>query len=205
MELARLPHSKCWLEWRRFLLVMPGWREIVSKLTSGRWESRTYADAVMTFSSSLACHQVEAAPSGVCVPGGHHCTSLSDLLLQVYCSMGYCPQFGSLLDQMTVKETLMMYGRLRGVREQDLEKVVNSHINSLVLEEHVDKVVGKLRWAAKCTCCQRLCLFLPVHQDPVWLFFWDSSIFCTNCFSIPCFTFISAVATSASWALPLPW
>lgn len=60
--------------------------------------------------------------------------------------MGYCPQFDALIDQMSVKETLTMYARIRGVTEDDIVKVVDLHIKKLVLEEHVDKLTAKLRY-----------------------------------------------------------
>ena len=59
--------------------------------------------------------------------------------------MGYCPQFDALIDQMTVKETLMLYGRLRGIQELYLPQVVSSLISSLLLDDHVDKRSGNLR------------------------------------------------------------
>lgn len=59
--------------------------------------------------------------------------------------MGYCPQFDALIDQMTVKETLVMYGRLRGVRESFLPEVVEQLISSLLLEPYTDKQAGDLR------------------------------------------------------------
>ena len=60
--------------------------------------------------------------------------------------MGYCPQFDALMDQLTVRETLLMYARLRGVKEHNLHRVVEQHIKKLVLEEHVNKLAANLRW-----------------------------------------------------------
>ncbi|XP_050413869.2 phospholipid-transporting ATPase ABCA3 [Patella vulgata] len=54
-------------------------------------------------------------------------------------NMGYCPQFDALIDQMTGRETLYMYGRLRGVPEDHLKGVVNSLIDILMLRKHADK------------------------------------------------------------------
>lgn len=60
--------------------------------------------------------------------------------------MGYCPQFDAVIDQMTVKETLRMYGRLRGVKEEHLPDIVDGLITSLLLGSHADKQAGNLRY-----------------------------------------------------------
>ena len=64
---------------------------------------------------------------------------------QVQRRLGYCPQFDALIDQMTVKETLRMYARLRGVRESDIFPLIDALIQQLLLTEHADKQAGTLR------------------------------------------------------------
>ena len=59
--------------------------------------------------------------------------------------MGYCPQFDALIDQMTGRETLTMYARLRGVPEANIKDVVNSLVDILMLEPHADKLTGNYR------------------------------------------------------------
>ena len=60
--------------------------------------------------------------------------------------MGYCPQFDALIDQMTVRETLKMYGRLRGINETDLTQAVENMIQSLLLEAYASIMAGNLRF-----------------------------------------------------------
>jgi ATP-binding cassette subfamily A (ABC1) protein 3 len=65
--------------------------------------------------------------------------------LQVRQKLGYCPQFDALIEQMTVTETLRMYGRLRGIDEKSLPNVVTTLIKNLLLTEHAEKQAGTLR------------------------------------------------------------
>ncbi|XP_055881820.1 phospholipid-transporting ATPase ABCA3-like [Biomphalaria glabrata] len=60
----------------------------------------------------------------------------------VQANMGYCPQFDALIDQMTGRETLFMYARLRGVPEKYIPTVVNTLIDILMLRPHADKLAG---------------------------------------------------------------
>ncbi|KAH9488682.1 ATP-binding cassette sub- A member 3 [Bulinus truncatus] len=60
----------------------------------------------------------------------------------VQANMGYCPQFDALIDQMTGRETLFMYARLRGVPEKHISTVVNTLIDILMLRPHADKLAG---------------------------------------------------------------
>ena len=65
--------------------------------------------------------------------------------LQVQQQLGYCPQFDALIEQMTVRETLRMYARLRGVKEEDIFPLVDALIQNLFLEQYKDKQAGTLR------------------------------------------------------------
>ena len=65
--------------------------------------------------------------------------------LQVQANMGYCPQFDALIDQMTGRETLTMYARLRGVPEGSIKVVVDTLIDILMLRPHADKLSGDYR------------------------------------------------------------
>lgn len=44
-------------------------------------------------------------------------------LLQVQQSIGYCPQFDALFDELTAQEHLELYTRLRGIHWKDEERV----------------------------------------------------------------------------------
>jgi len=59
--------------------------------------------------------------------------------------VGFCPQFDALIDQMTVRETLWMYARLRGIDSGDISRVVEKLIDQLTLEKYADRQAGRLR------------------------------------------------------------
>lgn len=81
---------------------------------------------------------------------------------QVQQRVGYCPQFDALIDQMTVKETLEMYARLRGVPEGDIDQVVKSLVKGLLLEEYIDKQSGQLSGGNK----RKLSTAMALVGDP---------------------------------------
>ncbi|KAK7486553.1 hypothetical protein BaRGS_00022219, partial [Batillaria attramentaria] len=68
--------------------------------------------------------------------------SIKTDIKQVQANMGYCPQFDALIDQMTGRETLTMYARLRGVPSSHIKRIVNNLISLLMLEPHADKLTG---------------------------------------------------------------
>ena len=55
---------------------------------------------------------------------------------------GYCPQFDALLNQLTGRETLEMYGRIRGLPEKSLADSVNRILKIVSVEEHAKKRVS---------------------------------------------------------------
>uniref|UniRef100_A0A4X2KQT5 ABC transporter domain-containing protein n=1 Tax=Vombatus ursinus TaxID=29139 RepID=A0A4X2KQT5_VOMUR len=55
--------------------------------------------------------------------------------------VSYCPQFDSLLDHMTGRETLTMYARIWGIPEPQIELCVKNMIQKLLLDPHADKLV----------------------------------------------------------------
>ncbi|XP_059179614.1 phospholipid-transporting ATPase ABCA3-like [Physella acuta] len=81
----------------------------------------------------------------VMVTGGNAYLKGSDVrsnIKEVQANMGYCPQFDALIDQMTGRETLFMYARLRGVPEENIPSVVNTLLDILMLRPHADKLAG---------------------------------------------------------------
>lgn len=54
--------------------------------------------------------------------------------------IGYCPQFDPLIDQMTCMETLVMFSRLRAIKEELINKTCHSLINLLDLSDHTYKM-----------------------------------------------------------------
>jgi len=67
--------------------------------------------------------------------------------------VGFCPQFDALIDQMTVRETLWMYARLRGIHRFDIDIVVEKLINQLTLQKYANREAGKLRYTI-CSVCK---------------------------------------------------
>ncbi|XP_052767410.1 phospholipid-transporting ATPase ABCA3-like isoform X2 [Mya arenaria] len=65
--------------------------------------------------------------------------SVSSQIAEVRKYVGYCPQFDALIDQMTGRETLFMFARLRGIAE--IPPMVNDLLSALLLEEYADKHV----------------------------------------------------------------
>lgn len=54
---------------------------------------------------------------------------------------GYCPQFDALLNQLTGRETLVMYARLRGVPESSIKDMVENLLLLVGIESYGDKRV----------------------------------------------------------------
>nr|KAG5687864.1 hypothetical protein BaRGS_007558 [Batillaria attramentaria] len=59
-------------------------------------------------------------------------------LKTVQSNLGYCPQFDALHDQMTARETLTMYARLRGVPETYISGAVNKLLDLLRIQPIAD-------------------------------------------------------------------
>ena len=58
--------------------------------------------------------------------------------------IGYCPQFDSIFEYLTVKENLKFYGKLKGINEFHLDKIINIIINKLDLLKFSDKLTLNL-------------------------------------------------------------
>uniref|UniRef100_A0A5F9D2E5 ABC transporter domain-containing protein n=1 Tax=Oryctolagus cuniculus TaxID=9986 RepID=A0A5F9D2E5_RABIT len=68
--------------------------------------------------------------------------SINRNVLQVRSRIGYCPQFDALLEYMTAREILIMYARVWGVSESQIQLYVNSYLNSMELEPHANKIIS---------------------------------------------------------------
>src|SRR6218665_898004 len=66
-------------------------------------------------------------------------------LAQVHQKIGYCSQFDSIIDQMTVHETLWMYACAHGIPPNVMEQVIDGLENRLTLKPYSNKQTGKLR------------------------------------------------------------
>ena len=56
--------------------------------------------------------------------------------------LGYCPQFDALLPNLTARETLMLYARLKGLHEEGLERYVTRLLALLSLSQYADQPCG---------------------------------------------------------------
>jgi ATP-binding cassette subfamily A (ABC1) protein 1 len=64
--------------------------------------------------------------------------------LEVRAKLGYCPQHDALLDLLTVREHLQLFGRIKGVAEKDLSRYVETVIKDMDLTEFANKLAGRL-------------------------------------------------------------
>lgn len=60
---------------------------------------------------------------------------------QVQRQIGYCPQFDGLLDQLTGRETLVLFSRLRGIKENEIHRHIDEISKLLYFEMHINKLV----------------------------------------------------------------
>ncbi|XP_073662951.1 ATP-binding cassette sub-family A member 2 isoform X3 [Tursiops truncatus] len=81
----------------------------------------------------------ESTTGGEAFVNGH---SVLKELLQVQQSLGYCPQFDALFDELTAREHLQLYTRLRGIPWKDEARVVKWALEKLELTKYADKPAG---------------------------------------------------------------
>ncbi|ESO00555.1 hypothetical protein HELRODRAFT_82844 [Helobdella robusta] len=80
--------------------------------------------------------------------------------------VGYCPQFDALIDQLTVKETMVMHARLRGIDRTVIDIVTDDLIEKLVLRKYKNKMAGKLSGGNK----RKLGIAIALIGDPLLVF-----------------------------------
>ncbi|XP_062310063.1 LOW QUALITY PROTEIN: ATP-binding cassette sub-family A member 2 [Osmerus eperlanus] len=81
----------------------------------------------------------ESTTGGEAFIGGN---SVLKELLRVQQSIGYCPQFDALFEDLTAREHLELYTRLRGIPWKDEERVVQWALEKLELSKYADKPAG---------------------------------------------------------------
>jgi ATP-binding cassette subfamily A (ABC1) protein 3 len=86
-------------------------------------------------------------------------------------NIGFCPQVDPLLDLMSGRETLRMFGRLRGIPEHSLETTVVTLLERLTLTPHADKVAESYSGGNK----RKLSLGIALIGDPRVLFIDEAS------------------------------
>ncbi|XP_076108921.1 phospholipid-transporting ATPase ABCA3-like isoform X1 [Mytilus galloprovincialis] len=81
-------------------------------------------------------------------------------------NLGYCPQFDALIDQMTGRETLTMFARLRGVSESQVKNVVVDLLDIMMLRQYADKECGTYSGGNK----RKLSTAIALIGDPQFVF-----------------------------------
>lgn len=66
---------------------------------------------------------------------------------QIQYSVGYCPQFDALIEQLTGRETLEMYANLRGLDKHKAIASINFLAEALLLRPYMEKHVKSYRLA----------------------------------------------------------
>ncbi|CAL8072882.1 unnamed protein product [Orchesella dallaii] len=56
--------------------------------------------------------------------------------------LGYCPQFDALIPELTGRETIRLFARLRGVDEEKIDRLVDVLGANLLFSEHIEKPCG---------------------------------------------------------------
>src|SRR6218665_1385882 len=69
--------------------------------------------------------------------------SVIDDLAEVRQKIGYCAQSDSIINEMTVHETLWMYACAHGIPPQTASKVISELIEHLTLQPYMNKRAGK--------------------------------------------------------------
>ncbi|CAL8096130.1 unnamed protein product [Orchesella dallaii] len=63
-------------------------------------------------------------------------------LKKVHENLGYCPQFDAIIEELTGRETIWMYARLRGIKEELIDGLADRLAKRLLFSQHIDKYVG---------------------------------------------------------------
>ncbi|KAM5330692.1 ATP-binding cassette sub-family A member 2 isoform 2-T2 [Glossophaga mutica] len=105
----------------------------------------------------------ESTTGGEAFVNGH---SVLKELLQVQQSLGYCPQFDALFDELTAREHLQLYTRLRGIPWKDEARVVQWALEKLELTKYADKPAGTYSGGNK----RKLSTAIALIGNPAFIF-----------------------------------
>ncbi|XP_059170705.1 ATP-binding cassette sub-family A member 2-like [Physella acuta] len=85
--------------------------------------------------------------------------------LKIYTLIGYCPQSDYLHEELTVRESLSLYGRLRGYSGNNLKTVIDYMLKAVLLEPYADKQAKILSSGTK----RKLSIAIAVMGNPKFL------------------------------------
>ncbi|XP_059149270.1 phospholipid-transporting ATPase ABCA1-like [Physella acuta] len=97
--------------------------------------------------------------SGEAYVGGYN---IKQHLKKVQSMMSYCPQVNALHDGLTGCETLYLYGRLRGVKEQYLSEITEIILDFITLRPHENKTTSTYSGGNK----RKLSMGIAIIGDP---------------------------------------
>lgn len=80
--------------------------------------------------------------------------------------MGYCPQFGGILPQLTGFETLKIFSLIRGIERSEIADVVDAFAENLGFKEHLMKPIAALSGGNK----RKVSTALSLLGDPEVIF-----------------------------------
>ncbi|KAG6615637.1 ABC transporter A family member 1 [Phytophthora cinnamomi] len=86
--------------------------------------------------------------------------------IEVRRQIGYCPQFDALFDLLTVREHLELFGAIKGVPQDSLERVVMEKIHQLNLADFENKLAGSLSGGNK----RKLSVAIAMIGNPAIIF-----------------------------------
>ena len=58
--------------------------------------------------------------------------------------MGLCPQFDTLVERLTVKENLRLFGRIKGVPSRQIASVCEAFMKAMNIKKYENKLIQQL-------------------------------------------------------------
>jgi len=115
-----------------------------------------------TTTFKILCGQVAPTAGKVSIQGFDISTEASSARKLI----GYCPQFDALLDSLTTREHLFLYGRLKGIKRSLISSVVESQLQDLSLMNYVSSRAGQLSGGNK----RKLSVAMATIGEPPMVF-----------------------------------
>ncbi|KAL4503253.1 hypothetical protein ABPG72_000859 [Tetrahymena utriculariae] len=92
-------------------------------------------------------------------------------LMEIYQDVGICPQFDNIYENLSVIEHLRLFGRMKGLKGQDLNDSIQYFLKVMQLEDYVHRRAGKLSGGNK----RKLCVTMALIGGPDMQFFDEPS------------------------------
>ena len=86
---------------------------------------------------------LETPTSGVAYINGY---DVVDETSNAQRSMGLCPQFDTLIERMTVRENLLYFGQIKGLRNPELGNAVDAFMAAMNIKRYEKKLIMQLRF-----------------------------------------------------------